>query len=150
MVEQKHKGARNELFAATWLFDNGYEVFRNLSPYGIIDIVAIKDGKIYLFDVKSTNAKGKAATPKDRNLKENGVLLLGVLEDKCVIQEPEESNSKSEYISPIKKEAYAIVSIKDRIKCKMCDSEFFTKKSDRIFCSHSCRDKFKFREQFNK
>jgi hypothetical protein len=41
----KHKGARSELVACAWLLCQGYEVFRNVSQHGLMDIIAIKDGE---------------------------------------------------------------------------------------------------------
>jgi len=51
--KEKHRGQVSELRAAAWLLEQGYEVFRNISPFGDVDIVAIKDGVVRLFDVKS-------------------------------------------------------------------------------------------------
>jgi Holliday junction resolvase-like predicted endonuclease len=42
-----------EHYAITWLWDEGFEVFHNCGCSGAIDIVAIKDNEIYLFDVKT-------------------------------------------------------------------------------------------------
>jgi hypothetical protein len=50
----KHKGAHSEPVACTWLLRQGYDVFRNVSDRGSVDVVAIKDGEISLFDVKSS------------------------------------------------------------------------------------------------
>lgn len=55
MIEKRHKGALAELRAAAWLFELGYQVFRNLSSHGAIDIIGMKEGKIEFFDVKSFN-----------------------------------------------------------------------------------------------
>jgi Holliday junction resolvase-like predicted endonuclease len=41
-MDSKHKGAHSELVACAWLLRQGYEVFRNISDRGIIDIIAIK------------------------------------------------------------------------------------------------------------
>ena len=46
-------GDITELRACTWLLELGCEVFRNVGSTGPIDIVAIKDGKVQLLDVKS-------------------------------------------------------------------------------------------------
>jgi hypothetical protein len=51
-MNKKHKGAHMEIRAAAWLLEQGYEVFRNVSPYGEIDLVAIKDGVVTALDVK--------------------------------------------------------------------------------------------------
>jgi hypothetical protein len=55
MLPTKHKGAYTELVAATWLLSQGYEVFRNVSPHGGIDIIAVCGDTIRFFDVKSWN-----------------------------------------------------------------------------------------------
>lgn len=49
----KHRGAETELKACAWLLGEGYEVFRNVSPFGSVDIIATKDGVTRYIDVKS-------------------------------------------------------------------------------------------------
>ena len=49
---RKHRGAMAELMACAWLLRNGFEVFRNVSSVGLIDVVAWKDGQFYAFDIK--------------------------------------------------------------------------------------------------
>tara|TARA_R100001377_G_scaffold20924_1_gene11029 strand:- start:565 stop:882 length:318 start_codon:yes stop_codon:yes gene_type:complete len=48
------KGDMAEYYAVTWLWDNGYEVFKNCGCDGFIDLV-VRDpkGNIKLIDVKS-------------------------------------------------------------------------------------------------
>lgn len=47
-------GDMAEHYAITWLWDRGYQVFRNCGCTGAIDIVAIDpEGEIKLLDVKS-------------------------------------------------------------------------------------------------
>lgn len=55
MTIRKHKGARNELLAICKLWEMGYEVFRNQSAYGIIDLVAYNQEttEFKKFDVKA-------------------------------------------------------------------------------------------------
>ena len=57
-----------EHYAITWLWDEGFEVFSNSGGSGAIDIVAIKDDEIYLFDVKmegkNTNLPSRTPTQK--------------------------------------------------------------------------------------
>jgi Holliday junction resolvase-like predicted endonuclease len=50
-------GAKNELRAAAWLMDQGYEVFRNVSPVGPGDLIAwdIKNGVFIPVDVKTAS-----------------------------------------------------------------------------------------------
>jgi hypothetical protein len=46
------KGAWGELIASAWLLEQGYEVFRSVTPTGPIDLVAVNSEHILLFDVK--------------------------------------------------------------------------------------------------
>jgi Holliday junction resolvase-like predicted endonuclease len=48
-----HKGMVAELLAIAWLARRGYQVFRNVSRHGPADVIAIKDGKVTLIDVKA-------------------------------------------------------------------------------------------------
>lgn len=56
-LPDKHKGAHAELIACAWLLSQGYEVFRNVSAFGLTDIIAQKGGQILLLDVKSHHGK---------------------------------------------------------------------------------------------
>jgi hypothetical protein len=51
-VDRKHIGAHHELIAIIWLLKQGFEVFRNVSQHGIIDIIAIKGNETLRLDVK--------------------------------------------------------------------------------------------------
>lgn len=48
-----HKGAANELRAAAHLMENGYEVFRALSPSNHCDLIATRDGKAHRVEVRT-------------------------------------------------------------------------------------------------
>lgn len=56
-MERKHKGAASELTACAWLLREGYEVFRNVSPFGRADLIAVKSSGTFYIDVK-TDGKG--------------------------------------------------------------------------------------------
>lgn len=75
VAEKKHKGALAELRASAWLLDQGYEVFRNLSQHGAIDLIARRadTGEILLIDVKTAPSRNKLE-PK------NGVRVLSYRE----------------------------------------------------------------------
>ncbi|KKM27703.1 hypothetical protein LCGC14_1572070 [marine sediment metagenome] len=88
-VEQKHRGGYSELIASAWLLECGFEVYRNVSPHGVADLVATKDGNIELVDVKTvsvtknhdgsfTVSAGPLLKPAQR---EAGVRLLYVTPD---------------------------------------------------------------------
>jgi Holliday junction resolvase-like predicted endonuclease len=69
-MDTKHVGARSELIACAWLLAEGYEVFRNISPCGLVDIIALKDGKTFFFDVKT--GRGRLSSKQTKE----GVLRL--------------------------------------------------------------------------
>jgi|TARA_R100001460_G_scaffold97121_1_gene139614 Holliday junction resolvase-like predicted endonuclease len=51
--DSSRKGDMAEFYAVTWLWDNGYEVFKNCGCTGPVDLIARdKDGNISLIDVK--------------------------------------------------------------------------------------------------
>lgn len=59
------KGDLAEYYAVTWLWDNGYEVFRNSGCSGPIDMVAMDSkGEIILIDVKTARLKPTADNPE--------------------------------------------------------------------------------------
>ncbi len=52
------KGDLAEFYAVTWLWDRGYEVFKNCGCTGAVDLIAMnKSGDIKLIDVKSFKPK---------------------------------------------------------------------------------------------
>lgn len=91
------KGALAEFKAITWLAERGYEVFRNVTPDGPVDLVAVhfERGETILIDVKMASIwVGKASERRFKNdyyevkhkrlterQKALGVRLLLVLDD---------------------------------------------------------------------
>ena len=69
---KSRKGDLAEYYAVTWLWDNGYEVFKNAGCNGPVDMIALKDGEITLIDVKSNTTKGC----RSKEQKELGVIFL--------------------------------------------------------------------------
>lgn len=65
-MENNRKGDLAEVQATAWLWQRGYEVFRNMGCTGKIDIVAVKKDEILLIDDKSASARF-----------DNGVQCLG-------------------------------------------------------------------------
>ena len=61
-IEPKHKGAVNELRATAWLIGLGYEVCRNVSQHGPVDLVAIRGDEVVLVDVKATQVRQRDGT----------------------------------------------------------------------------------------
>lgn len=117
----KHKGAYCEMIASAWLLKEGYEVFRNISQHGSVDVLAIKNNEIFKFDVKSSNGN-KNSKLSSAQIKEN-VKLLKVYDDgSCIIDwEPKEVHQWSKII------------------CKHCSNEFIKKREDSIFCRKTCK-----------
>lgn len=58
---KKHRGAVSELKASAWLLEKGYEVFRNVSPFGPVDIIAMDPNTqdIIFVDVKTKHPSHK-------------------------------------------------------------------------------------------
>jgi Holliday junction resolvase-like predicted endonuclease len=79
-MDLKHLGARSEMIAAVWLLERGYEVFRNVSSAGPIDLVAVdptdRDGTVYLFDVKSEMTQGTSLKSRSTIQQKIGVRTL--------------------------------------------------------------------------
>ena len=61
-IEPKHRGAVNELRATAWLIGLGYEVCRNVSQHGPVDLVAIRGDEVILIDVKATQLRNDGTT----------------------------------------------------------------------------------------
>ena len=119
-MERKHRGAHSELIACAWLLSQGYEVFRNVSPCGLTDLVTLRDGVLQRFDVK-TVAKHRNNLPflSDAQIKE-GVIPLYVYDSgKCVAL----TNSL-----PRRREA----------SCARCGVAFVQRKAWQKFCSREC------------
>ena len=52
--DTKRKGDMSEYYAVTWLWERGYEVFKNSGCAGAIDLIAMdKEGNMTLIDVKT-------------------------------------------------------------------------------------------------
>lgn len=60
------KGAVAELIACNWLLMDGYSVYKNVSPWGAADIIALKNGEAIFIDVSvaSVNGNGKLSDNK--------------------------------------------------------------------------------------
>jgi Holliday junction resolvase len=69
-LKAKHKGCHSELTGAAWLLENGYDVFRNVSSHGVIDLIGIRHGVVEFFDCKSVgNSGGLSIEAKDLGVK---------------------------------------------------------------------------------
>ena len=83
-------GTKNELIAAAWLISQGYEVFRNLSPVGPVDLIAMqKDGKIIKIDVKTALPNERYTYRLSRvQIMLNVHMLIVTLEEDCRLIRP--------------------------------------------------------------
>ena len=70
LTDPNRIGDLAELYAITWLWDEGFEVFYNAGSTGAVDVVGIKDGEVYLFDVKTkgVNTHMPSRTPLQKKL----------------------------------------------------------------------------------
>ena len=68
------KGDFAEYYAVTWLWDNGYEVFKNAGCSGPVDIIAMdKKGEIILIDVKTSRKMFNPDNPETVRYKNSKV-----------------------------------------------------------------------------
>ncbi len=79
--DTSRKGDFAEYYAVTWLWDNGYEVFKNSGRTGMIDLIAIKDGEITLIDVKTSKVVYNKyytshSSQRTKEQKKAGVVIL--------------------------------------------------------------------------
>ena len=75
-MNPSRKGDLAEHYAITFLWDHGFEVYKNAGCSGPIDILAFKEGEVYLFDIKhkeSTLRWGHRRTPDQKKM---GVQIL--------------------------------------------------------------------------
>ena len=94
-----------EYYAVTWLWDQGFEVFKNCGCDGPIDLIAVDDnGKMFYIDVKtkwdetSTTcmAHGKARTPRQVALGVQ-ILLFDRNTRKCIFQAHRDETTYTRY-----------------------------------------------------
>lgn len=95
MVQPKHKGTLNEQIVKLHLLEQGLDVFENISPHGLIDLISFnpETKETVLYDVTSvlvyTKKDGTTnySIPKQNisEIKAQGINLVGVLPDKSLI-----------------------------------------------------------------
>jgi|SRR5674476_703937 len=124
MTEIKHRGAHSEMLACAWLIEQGYEVFRNVSPFGDIDIVGWKDGVFEGFDVKTlphNSKKTRFARPSQtrRDVK----FIIVTQSGKCSIAGPETAAAS--------------------LTCPACGKGFQARRRrhDQVYCSGWCSNR---------
>ena len=60
ILSKNEKGGWAEAYAAQWLIERGFWVFRNIAHLGPFDLVGVrKDGETFLFDVKYIGSPGR-------------------------------------------------------------------------------------------
>ena len=79
---KSRKGDLAEYYATTWLWDNGYEVFKNSGCSGSVDMVAMdSEGEILLIDVKTAGLNPSLSNPdavNSRSVRTKQQVKLGV------------------------------------------------------------------------
>lgn len=125
---QKHVGARNEMVAVAWLLDKGYEVFRNVSQCGEIDIIATKSGELLRLDVKAAPAGNKQADRLTDSQVAQGIKRLNVYPDgRCELVE---AKARAPIVPGI---------------CPNCRKEFSGEgRRGSIYCSRSCSQRHRY------
>jgi len=119
-MHPKHIGARNELLACAWLLAQGYEVFRNVSNHGIVDIVGMQGGGFTRFDVKTAGVGLRRLSPEQ--IAANVHLLIVHSDGSCQIIPPEiQPRRFTHCLGP------------------NCGVAFPRPRSTKLYCSPSCR-----------
>lgn len=75
-MNPSRKGDLAEFYAVTWLWDNGFEVFKNASCTGPVDIMAYKDETVYLFDIKHKESNLRWGHRRTELQKKLGVQII--------------------------------------------------------------------------
>jgi hypothetical protein len=123
LLPEKHKGAHAELVACVWLLGQGYEVYRNVSQHGAIDVIAIKDGVPLFLDIKSGLGAGKPGISQEQAAL--GVIALIVDENgQCHIDTLPRVKGNGSKARP----------------CQRCGKVFIPREWAR-YCSKFCRDR---------
>ena len=119
---RKHRGAESEMVACAWLLANGYEVFRNVSQHGDVDIVGWKDGSFHNFDVKTLGER-HILTALSAAQMARGVKIVAVNPDdnSCRLMEPAVWSEHS---------------------CEHCRQPFKLRVRGQRFCTSSCKQDY--------
>lgn len=97
-MNKKHRGAASELAVCQYLLSQGYEVFRNISQHGLIDLIAynpdtrelrfidVKTASLYITKDGDEHLGKTSASPEQI---EHGVEILGVHPNTMAVIAPE-------------------------------------------------------------
>jgi hypothetical protein len=122
-IQHRHKGALGEMIAISFLLGAGYEVFRNISQHGPMDLVAYKDGIMTPIDVKTKNVMRNIALSCTAEQFSIGVKFIIVSPDgSCKIVDPEPPRQSV-------------------ATCVVCGIEFCPRRRRQLYCGRRCIDK---------
>ena len=151
-LQPQTKGAISELLACTFLMCRGYQVFRNVSPRGSIDIVAVRGKEIRKFDIKTAvfRENGFIANMmrnKTQEQEKEGIEILHVdHKGQCYFEHEVIRGIQSKkdilYFNQKEREKKIIASLADKkYNCKNCQKEFtrLDIPSRRSYCSDECQ-----------
>lgn len=115
-------GAHNELVACGWLLRQGYEVFRNVSPFGDVDLIAINGSERFEIDVKGvTSATARVRLSPQQIAR--GVIVLCVHDGECWLDR-----------RPLSK-----TDLKLGKDCERCGDHFTPGHPRQRYCADRCR-----------
>lgn len=126
-IQFKHIGAHNELLATVWLLRHGYDVFRNVSAHGPVDLIAIKGGVPLYLDAKQVGYRAGGVEGRVRITREQaalGVKIIRVFPDgNCSIDENPPVVGESLFAPRV---------------CEECSTEYTPAQGGR-YCRDACR-----------
>ena len=120
MIETKHRGAHSEMIACAWLIEQGYEVFRNVSQHGEIDVVGRRAGVFESFDVKTSLNEKQRVFGTPSQAKQAIRLILVRPGGECSFADAEPANAS--------------------LNCPNCGASFHPRKRrhNQVYCSVRC------------
>ena len=166
--DSKHKidssslGASSEMIACAFLLKNGYQVFRNVSASGSIDIMAKKKGIVRSFDVKtmtkniSSKSTNRVIYKKTKKQREEMVEILTVdINGNChfesdvrrIFSEIRKRKRSISVVTMRQKTQYPIIKT-----CGFCHKEFTISAPHRLrkYCTPKCSlafDRIRYKKQ---
>ena len=78
IIDTNRKGDYAELYSISWLWDQGFEVYKNVGCTGSVDLVAIKDDVITLIDVKTESPDNIRGVRRNKSSRTDDQILQQV------------------------------------------------------------------------
>jgi Holliday junction resolvase-like predicted endonuclease len=115
------KGAIAEIRAAIWLVEQGFDVYRNVMPNGVFDLIAIRGDEILKVDVTTILCNNAVHRKKQAKVRPHGGNVLYAKDDG--------------FVWDYELSSYELY----KKNCVECGCSFETTKSTHTVCGYKCR-----------